>query len=65
MTVEIILLAVGTFLLVVGYRRTDRNKMLAAALLLLASAAIDPFAEGFKQGYADAQSRDQPDCPRS
>ena len=34
-TVEIILFAVGAFLLVVGYRRSDRNKMLAATLLLL------------------------------
>lgn len=39
-TIEIILFAVGAFLLVVGYRRSDRNKMLAAALLLFASAAI-------------------------
>ena len=64
-TVEIILFAAGAFLLVVGYRRSDRNKMLAAALLLFASAAIGPFSEGFKQGYADGESRDQPDCPRS
>ena len=58
-TVEIILFAVGAFLLVVGYRRSDRNKMLAAALLLFASAAIGPLSEGFEQGYADGESRDQ------
>jgi hypothetical protein len=63
-TVEIILFAVGAFLLVVGYRRSDRNKMLAAALLLFASAAIGPFSEGFEQGYADGESRDQSDLPR-
>lgn len=40
MTVDIILLAVGAFLLVVGYRRTDRSNMHAAALLLLAALLV-------------------------
>lgn len=62
--VQIVLFAVGVFLLVVGYRRTDRNQMLAAALLLLASATITSFVEGVEQGYADGDSVDQPDPPR-
>jgi len=61
--VEIILFGIGAYLLVVGYRRTDRNKMLAAALLLLASAAISPFMEGFEEGFRESASRDRPVSP--
>jgi hypothetical protein len=36
--------------------------MVTVEIILL---AIGPFSEGFKQGYADGESRDQPDYPRS
>ncbi|MBW4049527.1 MAG: hypothetical protein HIU89_16900 [Proteobacteria bacterium] len=48
--VEIGLLLVGLCLLVLGYRRSDRNVLLVAALLLLAAGTIGSFSQGLVDG---------------
>lgn len=48
--VEMGLLLVGICLLVLGYRRNNRNALLAAALLLLAAGTIGDFSQGLLDG---------------
>lgn len=49
--VEIALLVLGVILLVVGYRKNNRNILVLSALVLLVSACINQFALGFKDGF--------------
>ena len=49
--VEIALLVLGVILLVVGYRKNNRNILVLSALVLLVSACIYQFALGFKDGF--------------
>jgi len=51
----LVLLLVGLVILVVGYRRNNRNILLGAALLMLASVAVPEMVEGFQEGYSDAR----------
>ena len=54
--IEIALFLAGLVLLVVGYRKNHRNLMLCGAIVLFFSAALDPMASGFWQGYTEARS---------
>jgi hypothetical protein len=49
--VEIALLVAGVAVLVIGYRRNDRNLLLAAAILLLLAGALGGMVEGFLEGW--------------
>ena len=54
--IEIALFVAGLILLVAGYRRHHRNLLLCGAIVLFFSAALDPMAGGFWQGYTEARS---------
>ncbi|WP_303636916.1 MULTISPECIES: hypothetical protein [Stenotrophomonas] len=53
-----VLLAAGLVMLVVGYRRSSRNLLLCAGLLLLAFNGVEDFAAGFADGYAHSTARE-------
>jgi hypothetical protein len=44
---------VGLVLLVIGYRKSNRNLMVAAALLLWFGGSFNEFANGFVNGWTD------------
>lgn len=52
-----VLLAAGLVMLVLGYRRSSRNQLLCAGLLLLAFNGVEDFATGFAEGYANSDAR--------
>jgi hypothetical protein len=52
LVLQITLLIVGLIALVIGYRRTNRNVLLFAALTLLAAGAVSEFVTGFNDGRA-------------
>lgn len=52
---EISLLVIGFVMLVVGYRKSNRNILLGAALVLLASGALPDLVRGIEQGVLEAQ----------
>lgn len=41
---------IGLILLILGYRRNNRNLLLAAALCLWVGAGVDDFVRGFMDG---------------
>ena len=47
---EIGLFVVGAILLVLGYRKTNRNLLLAAAVLLFLTGTIGDLTSGFSDG---------------
>jgi hypothetical protein len=49
-----ILLALGIFLMVTGYRRNNRNMLVWAGLTLCVSAGAGDFVHGFHEGTAAA-----------
>lgn len=55
--VSYVLLAAGLVALVLGYRRSNRNMLLCAGLLLLAFNGVEDFADGFAAGYAGSDAR--------
>lgn len=55
--VNYVLLAAGLAALVLGYRRSNRNMLLCAGLLLLAFNGVEDFADGFAAGYAGSNAR--------
>lgn len=55
--VNYVLLAAGLVALVLGYRRSNRNMLLCAGLLLLAFNGVEDFADGFAAGYAGSDAR--------
>ncbi|PTS80530.1 hypothetical protein DBR33_20760 [Stenotrophomonas sp. HMWF022] len=55
--VNYVLLASGLAALVLGYRRSNRNMLLCAGLLLLAFNGVEDFADGFAAGYAGSNAR--------
>lgn len=55
--VNYVLLAAGLVALVLGYRRSNRNMLLCAGLLLLAFNGVEDFADGFAAGYAGSGAR--------
>ena len=44
-------------MLVLGYRRSNRNMLLCAGLLLLAFNGVEDFARGFAEGCANPDAR--------
>lgn len=48
--IESVLVLIGLILLVIGYRKSNRNVLLVAALVLLTSGTFNDFAEGFWAG---------------
>ncbi|MDQ3494368.1 MAG: hypothetical protein M3485_02255 [Pseudomonadota bacterium] len=48
---EIALFIVGVVVLVVGYRKNQRNVLLAAAILLFLAGALGSFVDGIIEGY--------------
>ena len=57
--IEITLFLIGIVLLVVGYRRRNRNVMLSAAIILFMSAAVDSLVGGFLEGNERKQATGQ------
>jgi len=53
---ELGLLVLGLVLLIFGYRRNNRNVLVAAALVLLASRAIPDFVAGLQEGFVQQAS---------
>lgn len=49
---EVVLLVTGLVALVIGYRKDNRNVLLCAALLLLASGALSQVVSGFSDSQA-------------
>jgi hypothetical protein len=45
------LFVIGVVLLVIGYRRSHRNLLLSGAIVLFASAVVQPFIQDFIQGF--------------
>jgi hypothetical protein len=54
-TLSYLLEIVGLVLLVIGYRKANRNLMLAAALLLWFGGSFDGFVQGFLNGVQPPQ----------
>lgn len=52
---EIALLLLGLVMLIAGYRKNNRNMLLAAAMILLLSAGIEGLVDGLSQGYSQAR----------
>jgi lipoprotein signal peptidase len=48
---EIALFVVGLIVLVVGYRKNQRNVLLTAAILLFLSGALGSAVDGFSDGF--------------
>jgi hypothetical protein len=44
-------------MLVLGYRRSNRNMLLCAGVLLLAFNGVEDFANGFAEGHAGSSAR--------
>jgi len=53
--IEVTLLVLGIALLIVGYRKNNRNVLVTAAVILFLSAGIDSFVSGFKEGFSSAR----------
>lgn len=47
----VVLFVIGVALLVAGYRKSHRNLLLAGALVLFLSAIVQPFGQGFIEGF--------------
>ena len=54
-TFSLLLELAGLVLLILGYRKANRNLMLAAALCLWLGAGIPDFARGFLEGAQAGQ----------
>ena len=52
---EISLLVIGFVMLVVGYRKSNRNLLSGAALVLLGSGALPDLVRGMERGVLEAQ----------
>lgn len=60
---QAIVLVIGAVFLVLGYRKTHRNYMLAGALVMVAALATPDFIRGFKKGYGEALEAHQAGSP--
>ncbi|PBJ81596.1 hypothetical protein CMZ84_15525 [Lysobacteraceae bacterium NML93-0399] len=52
LVLQVLLLAIGLVILVIGYRKHHRNLMLAAALVLLLAGSVSEVVSGFNQSRA-------------
>ena len=53
---EIVLFVVGLVVLIVGYRKNQRNLLFIAAILLFLVGVLGGFVEGIEDGFNQAQS---------
>ncbi len=53
---QVLLLVAGLVALVIGYRKYNRNLMLAAALALLVAGSVSEFVSGFNASRAQHQT---------
>lgn len=53
---QVLLLVAGLVALVIGYRKHNRNLMLAAALALLVAGSVSEFVSGFNAFRAQHQA---------
>lgn len=51
LVLEVALFISFAVLIVVGYKKKNRNVMLVASLCLLLAIAIPSFSDGFKEGF--------------
>ena len=54
--IELALLVIGAVVLVLGYRKIQRNMLLAAAILLFLAGTVGDFGRGFIAGATDASA---------
>lgn len=54
--IELLLLVVGVVVLVVGYRRSSRNLLLSAAIMLFLAGTLGDIVHGFQDGYRQGRS---------
>jgi len=54
--VELGLVLIGVLLLVIGYRKNNRNILFVAAIAMFVSGSIGDFAHGFANGYLDGSA---------
>jgi membrane-bound ClpP family serine protease len=50
--IELALFIVGVVALVVGYRKSHRNVLLSAAIILFLAGNVGDFAHGFQEGFS-------------
>ena len=53
---EIALFVIGLVVLVVGYRKNQRNVLLTAAILLFLAGALGSAVDGFSDGFNQART---------
>ncbi|RUO30544.1 hypothetical protein CWE12_04625 [Aliidiomarina sedimenti] len=53
---EVILLISFVVLMVVGYKKNNRNTMLAASLCLVVAVALPGFSDGFQNGFEETKA---------
>ncbi|WP_199171567.1 MULTISPECIES: hypothetical protein [Luteimonas] len=53
---QVLLLVAGLVALVIGYRKHNRNLMMAAALVLLVAGSVWEFVSGFNASRAQHQA---------
>lgn len=53
--IALALLVLGFVLLALGYRKNNRNMLVAAALALLAAGGLPGFVAGYQDGYKGAE----------
>ncbi len=49
--VEVVLIGLSLALTVIGFKTSNRNKMLAGYICLVVALAVGPFVTGFGEGY--------------
>ncbi|HZX69876.1 MAG TPA: hypothetical protein VFE77_03575 [Rhodanobacter sp.] len=54
--IQSVLLVVGVIVLVVGYRKNQRNLLLSAAVVLFLAGTVGNFTQGFLDGFNAAGS---------
>ena len=54
--IESFMFVVGVVVLVVGYRKNDRNLLLAAAIVLLLVGGLSDFTSAFHDGFMMTRS---------
>ncbi|HEY9511377.1 MAG TPA: hypothetical protein VIQ48_02265 [Rhodanobacter sp.] len=54
--IELALLVIGAVVLVLGYRKNQRNVLLAGAMLLFLAGTVGDFSSGFIAGITDTSA---------
>lgn len=53
---ELILIVLFVVLTIIGYKKSDRNIMLAGSICLVIAMSAAPFAKGFTEGFDGKKS---------